>query len=86
MLSMKLDLGTHEITASQLEESESLVFTFTWHEPVVVHNWSLGLLSRAAEQAEFDSNYAIAENRFIRMVAGPEAVKQRIDTQLRRQA
>lgn len=77
MLSINLDLGTHEISASPVDETESLEFHFTWHEPVVVHNWSLGSLLRAAEQAEFDGNYAVAENRFIRIVAGAEAIKPR---------
>lgn len=76
-MELKLNLGTHEIIARPL--GESLVFTFTWHEPVIVHNWTLGSLGRAAEQAEFDSNYCIAENRFIRVVAGAEQIKVRKD-------
>lgn len=76
-MEIKAHLGTHEVVAYQVADTESLQFVFTWHEPVVVHNWTLAKIKEAEEYADYDSHYAIAENRFIRKLVGAHEIVAR---------
>lgn len=55
----------HEIHATRLQESESLIFHFTWHEPVTISAWTLRSLPELKEIPSKD-DFIRCERQFIK--------------------
>lgn len=66
-MQIKLDIadGSHVINAYPVEGTESLEVLFSWHEPIVIHDWTCRKLLVACDHAD-SPGYVAAEALFIR--------------------
>ena len=71
-MELHLQLGTHAIRL--YPHGESWRVWTQWHEPVFIHNWTLGKLQDWADAAENDNNYVMAEAKFIWLATGERGV------------
>jgi len=65
---IEVNIGTHKVEL--WPEGESLRCVMTWHETVVIHDWTMAKLMDWANRADNDLSYVDAEAWFCRFATG----------------